>query len=163
VRLDQLPAETLAEIQAAFPELKIPAKIDTDAAVAKVAQAVASDVAAEVDAGLIPLDQALDETVNRLEFLKAQQVAIGVDPSTLAAFDTIIGRLQTTQAETDKLAEKARRKQRRQRGAAGPAPTPPSGSASQHARGEGHRHARRRPGGRSSESSPASSPTPTSP
>jgi hypothetical protein len=103
VRLDQLPAETLAEIQAAFPELKIPAKIDTDAAVAKVAQAVASDVAAEVDAGLIPLDQALDETVNRLEFLKAQQVAIGVDPSTLAAFDTIIGRLQTTQAETDKL------------------------------------------------------------
>jgi hypothetical protein len=107
VRLDQLPAETLAEIQAAFPELKIPAKIDTDAAVAKVAQAVASDVAAEVDAGLIPLDQALDETVLRLEFLKAQQVAIGVDPSTLAAFDTIIGRLQTTQAEIDKLAEKA--------------------------------------------------------
>jgi hypothetical protein len=107
VRLDQLPAETLAEIQAAFPELKIPAKIDTDAAVAKVAQAVASDVAAEVDAGLIPLDQALDETVLRLEFLRAQQVAIGVDPSTLAAFDTIIGRLQTTQAETDKLAEKA--------------------------------------------------------
>jgi hypothetical protein len=107
VRLDQLPAETLAEIQAAFPELKIPAKIDTDAAVAKVAQAVASDVAAEADAGLIPLDQALDETVNRLEFLKAQQVAIGVDPSTLAAFDTIIGRLQTTQAEIDKLAEKA--------------------------------------------------------
>ena len=107
VRLDQLPAETLAEIQAAFPELEIPAKIDTDAAVAKVAQAVASDVAAEVDAGLIPLDQALDETVNRLEFLKAQQVAIGVDPSTLAAFDTIIGRLQTTQAEIDKLAEKA--------------------------------------------------------
>jgi hypothetical protein len=107
VRLDQLPAETLAEIQAAFPELKIPAKIDTDAAVAKVAQAVASDVAAEVDAGLIPLDQALDETVNRLEFLRAQQVAIGVDPSTLAAFDTIIGRLQTTQAEIDKLAEKA--------------------------------------------------------
>ena len=107
VRLDQLPAETLAEIQAAFPELKIPAKIDTDAAVAKVAQAVASDVAAEVDAGLIPLDQALDETVNRLEFLKAQQVAIGVDPSTLAAFDTIIGRLQTTQGEIDKLAEKA--------------------------------------------------------
>ena len=107
VRLDQLPAETLAEIQAAFPELKIPAKIDTDAAVAKVAQAVASDVAAEVDAGLIPLDQALDETVNRLEFLKAQQVAIGVDPSTLSAFDTIIGRLQTTQAEIDKLAEKA--------------------------------------------------------
>jgi hypothetical protein len=107
VRLDQLPAETLAEIQAAFPELKIPAKIDTDAAVAKVAQAVASDVAAEVDAGLIPLDQALDETVLRLEFLRAQQVAIGVDPSTLAAFDTIIGRLQTTQAEIDKLAEKA--------------------------------------------------------
>jgi hypothetical protein len=107
VRLDQLPAETLAEIQAAFPELEIPAKIDTDAAVAKVAQAVASDVAAEVDAGLIPLDQALDETVNRLELLKAQQVAIGVDPSTLAAFDTIIGRLQTTQAEIDKLAEKA--------------------------------------------------------
>ena len=107
VRLDQLPAETLAEIQAAFPELEIPAKIDTDAAVAKVAQAVASDVAAEVDAGLIPLDQALDETVNRLEFLKAQQVAIGVDPSTLAAFDTIIGRLQTTQGEIDKLAEKA--------------------------------------------------------
>lgn len=107
VRLDQLPAETLAEIQAAFPELEIPAKIDTDAAVAKVAQAVASDVAAEVDAGLIPLDQALDETVLRLEFLRAQQVAIGVDPSTLAAFDTIIGRLQTTQAEIDKLAEKA--------------------------------------------------------
>ena len=107
VRLDQLPAETLAEIQAAFPELKIPAKIDTDAAVAKVAQAVASDVAAEVDAGLIPLDQALDETVLRLEFLRAQQVAIGVDPSTLAAFDTIIGRLQTTQGEIDKLAEKA--------------------------------------------------------
>ena len=107
VRLDQLPAETLAEIQAAFPELKIPAKIDTDAAVAKVAQAVASDVAAEVDAGLIPLDQALDETVLRLEFLKAQQVAIGVDPSTLAAFDSVIGRLQTTQAEIDKLAEKA--------------------------------------------------------
>ena len=107
VRLDQLPAETLAEIQAAFPELKIPAKIDTDAAVAKVAQAVASDVAAEVDAGLIPLDQALDETVNRLEFLKAQQVAIGVDPSTLSAFDTIIGKLRTTQGEIDKLAEKA--------------------------------------------------------
>ena len=107
VRLDQLPAETLAEIQAAFPELKIPAKIDTDAAVAKVSQAVASDVAAEVDAGLIPLDQALDETVNRLEFLKAQQVAIGVDPSTLSAFDTIIGKLRTTQGEIDKLAEKA--------------------------------------------------------
>jgi hypothetical protein len=108
VRLDQLPAETLAEIQAAFPELKIPAKIDTDAAVAKVAQAVASDVAAEVDAGLIPLDQALDETVNRLEFLKAQQVAIGVDPSTLAAFDTIIGTVRRPRrAEIDKLAEKA--------------------------------------------------------
>jgi hypothetical protein len=107
VRLDQLPAETLAEIQAAFPELEIPAKIDTDAAVAKVAQAVASDVAAEVDAGLIPLDQALDETVLRLEFLRAQQVAIGVDPSTLSAFDTIIGKLRTTQGEIDKLAEKA--------------------------------------------------------
>ena len=107
VRLDQLPAETLAEMHAACPELKNPAQIDTDAAVAKVAQAVASDVAAEVDAGLIPLDQALDETVNRLEFLKAQQVAIGVDPSTLSAFDTIIGKLRTTQGEIDKLAEKA--------------------------------------------------------
>ncbi len=105
--LSEMSPEKIAEIQAAFPELEIPAKIDTDAAVAKLAQAVASDVAAEVDAGLIPLDEALDETVERLQVLKAEQVAIGVDPSTLDAFDTIIGKLQDTQAEIDKLAGKA--------------------------------------------------------
>jgi hypothetical protein len=105
--LSEMSPEKIAEIQAAFPELEIPTKIDTDAAVAKLAQAVASDVSAEVDAGLIPLDEALDETVERLQVLKAEQVAIGVDPSTLEAFDTIIGKLQETQGEIDKLAGKA--------------------------------------------------------
>lgn len=107
VALSELPADVIAQIEAAFPELKLPTSFDAASAVADLAQAVSGDVANLVDVGLLPLDQALDETVRRLEILKAERIAIGIDPATEEAFNTIIGRLQDTQAEIDKLAGKA--------------------------------------------------------